>query len=185
MGATIALVASVGQTATSFIGNQRQAAAAKAQGEYESNIDNQNASLADAQAQDALQRGQVDESRQRMATRQNIGSSRAALAAQGVDISSGSAADVQASEAGLGELDALTIRNNAAREAWGYTVEGINYRQQGKLAKFGGQQAAAGYTANSYSSLLSGAAQTYGIYQRNSNDRTDMRNTQYRTSTGR
>jgi hypothetical protein len=185
MGATIALASSVVQTGTGIVTANRQAYAAKAMGEYESKIDLQNASLSDQQAQDALQRGQIEESRQRLQTRQTIGASRAAQAASGVDVSSGSAADVQASEAGLGELDALTIRNNAQREAWGYTVQGINDRQQAKLAQFGGEQAAAGYRAQAFSTALTGAANTYGIYQRNSNDRADLRSTQYRASKGR
>ena len=185
MGATIAIAASVGQAVTGYVGGQRQANAAQQQGQYEQKIAEQNATLADQQAQDALTRGSIAESRQRLETRQTIGATRATLAAQGVDISSGSAADVQGSEAGLGELDALTIKNNAAREAWGYNVQAAQERQSGKMAAFAGSQAAAGYRAGSYSSLLSGAAQTYGIYQRNTSDRTDLRDTQYRTSRGR
>lgn len=180
MGATIALASSVYSTVSGFETQQRQAWASQAMGKYESAIDEQNAKLADLSAKDALERGQVEEQRQRMVTRQTIGATRAAQAAQGVDVATGSAVDVQASEAGLGELDALMIRNNAAREAYGYKVEAINYRQQGKLAAFAGANAAAGYRAGSYSSLLEGAANTYGIYQRNSNDRADLRTSQFR-----
>jgi hypothetical protein len=160
---------------------QRQASAASAQGQYTKKVYDQNAKTADLEAQDAIDRGQIQEQRSRLATRQNIGASRAAQAASGVDVSSGSAADVQASEAGIGALDALTVRNNAAREAWGYKVEGVNLRQQGELAAFAGDQAAAGYRAQSLNTVLTGAVNTYGIYQRNKADRQDLRKKANRT----
>jgi hypothetical protein len=69
-----------------------------------------------------------------------IGTQRAEFAAQGVDVGSGSAVDVQKDTAYQGEIDALTLRTNAAREAWGYTVEAQgetlqaqNTRKLGKL----------------------------------------------------
>lgn len=167
MGSTASLALSAYQTVAGFEQSQRQASASSAQGQYQKAVLKHNASMADAEAQDAVDRGQVAEQRQRLATRQTIGSSRASLAAQGVDVSSGSAADVQASEAGLGELDALTIRNNAAREAWGYKVQATDLRRQGDLAAFSGDQAAAGYRAQGLSTLVTGAVNTYGIYQRN------------------
>jgi hypothetical protein len=149
--------------------DQRQASAASAQGQYAKAVDYENARLSDLEAKDATDRGQLDAQRQGLATRQAVGSSRAALAAQGVDVSSGSAADVQASESASGALDELTIRNNAAREAWGYTVQGVQQRREGDVAAITGDMTASGLRAQSWSDLLSGAAQTYGIYQ-NSRD---------------
>ena len=180
MGATIALASSAYSTISGFETQQRQAWAAQAQGKYEAAVDEQNAALSDKQAQDAIERGQIEEARQRLVTRQTIGATRAAQAAQGVDVGSGSAVDVQASEAGLGELDALMIRNNAAREAYGFKVQAIQERQHAKIARVAGAGAAAGYAAGSYGTLLTGAANTYGIYQRNTNDRADLRTSQYR-----
>lgn len=185
MGATTAIALSLYNTVSGYQSSQKQAAAASMQGEYTARIDEQNAGIADMQAKDATDRGTIEEQRQRLGTRQNIGSTRAAQAAQGVDISSGSAADVQASEAGLGELDALTIRNNAARESWGYNVDAANLRQQAKLARYTGNNAAAGYKAQSYSQLITGGLNTYGIYQRSQNDKADLRGTQYRPGGGR
>ncbi len=175
MGDYAALALSAFSTTQNVMGAQRQASAASAAGRYTQSVDNENARLMDLQATDATARGQLEEQRQRLSTRQNIGASRAALAAQGVDVSSGSAADVQASEAGVGEMDALTIRNNAAREAWGYKVGAINERQQGTLAAAEGDMAASGYRAQSWSALLGGAAQTYGIYQKMQNAKQDLR----------
>lgn len=98
-----------------------------------------NAGYAELQAVDAEKRGRVAETRQRRQTAQVIGSQRVSLAGQGVDVNRGTALEVQADSAYLGELDALTIRNNAAKEAWGYRVQAEDMRAKGKIARREGQ----------------------------------------------
>lgn len=63
------------------------------------------------------------------------GSQRVALAANGVDLSSGTPSDILTQTAGLSELDARTIENNAMRQAWGMDVEADQMDYQAKLAK--------------------------------------------------
>lgn len=72
------------------------------------------------QAADARDRGQVAEEAHRRKVMQFKGTQRATLASNLVELDSGSASDLQADTAMLGELDALTIRNNAEREAYYY-----------------------------------------------------------------
>lgn len=93
-----------------------------------------NAQIARYQAEDAIKRGDVAAERRLTQSQQVMGAQRAALASQGVDVNSGSAAEAQASTAYLGELDAVTIRNNAAREAWGYQVQAGDYQMRGRYA---------------------------------------------------
>jgi hypothetical protein len=135
---------SAGKAAKQAGESQQQVAEANAQqSEF-------NAHVADLQAADATTRGAEEESRFRTSVRGLIGSQRAGFAGQGVDVGSGSALDVQADAAYLGELDALTIRSNAAREAWGYQVQSENYRQDAAVQRKGGEIAArAGANANS------------------------------------
>ena len=57
----------------------------------------------------------------------------------------------------FGEVDLKTIRNNAARRAWGYDVEKQNSLSEGKLAKYGGNMTAAG-------TLLSTGSQVAGMF---------------------
>lgn len=45
------------------------------------------------------------------------------LGASGIDMTNGSSLDVRSDSAMMSELDALTIRNNAMREAWGHRHE--------------------------------------------------------------
>lgn len=179
MGLTAGILTVI-QTGLSAKGSFDQARALQAQGRYSQLIANQNATVSDAQAADAIARGQTAESRFRGETAQTIGSQRAALAAQGLDVGSGSAMDIQQNERTLGELDALTIRNNAAREAYGYKVQGQNLRAQGILDALGGEKAAEGARNAGYSTLLSGAADTYGLFA--SRPKADLRTGNYRVA---
>lgn len=91
---------------------------------------NINAGLADQQAADALARGQTAEFSSRLRTAQLKGTQTATLAAHGVALDQGSALDVLTSTDVMGEQDALTIRDNASKEAWGDKVQAANYRSQ-------------------------------------------------------
>lgn len=115
-----------------------QKAAGKAQkvaAESEAQLSEFNASVADVQAQDATQRGDEEANKFRMGVRGMIGSQRAAIAGANIDVGSGSALDVQADAAYLGELDTLKIKTNAAREAWGYNVQGTDLRKRAEIAR--------------------------------------------------
>jgi len=115
-------------------------------------LETYNAQVAALQAQDATVRGAEDEARFRTGVKLLIGSQRAGIAAGNIDVGFGSALDVQADSAFLGELDALTIRTNAAREAWGYKVQGEDLtRRAAILQKEGVQQAKAGKEGQSAS----------------------------------
>lgn len=144
----------------------------KQAGEASAAANMQNAAISRMQAQDSLQRGEFESDQQRLKTTGAIGSQRAGFAGNGVDVNSGSASIVQEDTAALGELDALTIRNNAARQAWGYDVQADQYEQaagnakksannaiMGGLVSTGAKAAstyAGGYSGNS--SLVTGRA---------------------------
>jgi hypothetical protein len=113
-----------------------------------------NAEFAEWQAVDALDRGKVNEKRQRQTTEGVIGSQRTSFAAQNVDVNKGSSLDVQADAAYLGELDALTIRNNAAKEAYGYRVGAEDLMLRGKYARREGEMGAINTILGGGSSLL-------------------------------
>jgi len=101
-----------------------------------------NAGVAELQARDAEARGVIDEARFRQQISKFIGTQRTVQAASGTDVNYGSNVDVQADTAYLGELDALTIRTNAAREAWGYRVEGVDMKARAEISRKSGVQAA-------------------------------------------
>lgn len=141
----------MGVSAVSSAGQQRQA------GEATAGAALQNAQFADAAANDAVRRGEYESDQQRRATRDFIGSQRTGFAANGVDVNSGSAANIQDDTAALGELDALTIRNNAAREAWGYRTQSAQNQLAARNAKASSKSAVFG-------TLLSAGAKGAGAY---------------------
>ncbi len=153
------------QTAGTFAAQRAQARAAGAQGEYEGKVLDENAKLAGAQAVDAVERGKVAADLKDQETTQRTGAARASMAAQGLDIATGSAVDVQGNIAKIGAIDRATIENNAAREAWGYKVQATDLTRRAQLARSAGANARAGLDEDSLSTLLSGAAKTYGIYR--------------------
>ena len=120
------------------IGEAQQRAA-----DSEAELSDYNASIAELQASDALARGREEENRFRERVEGTIGSARAGAAAQGIDVGFGSAVDVQKDARFLGELDALTIRTNAGREAWGYKVEAEDLRRRSTIQRKEGVEAAA------------------------------------------
>lgn len=117
-----------------------------------------NRRIAEMKARDALKRGHETEARSRQSNRKTIGSQRAALAAQGIRVDYGSAADIQTETANIGELDALTIKNNALREAFGYTTQGQDASMQGRLAYQSG-------ITQSMDTLLTGGIKATGYYR--------------------
>lgn len=135
-----------------------------AYGQYKAGKHNQalmnfNAKIGEMRADDAIERGKSSESRHRVDVRQFIGQQRAAMGAEGVELDDGSALQVQQDSAYFGELDALTIRNNAALEAWGYKVGATNDRMQGEIDSASGRSGAAG-------TLLTGGANAAATYRR-------------------
>ena len=119
-------------TGMSVAGQMNQQAAAGAQQSYMAQQARQRQQIAEWQANDATQRGQVAEDRQRQVTAQRIGTQQAALAAQGTDLE-GSPIDILGDTARAGEQDALTLRANAARVAWGYETQAAGFSADASL----------------------------------------------------
>lgn len=107
----------------------------KARGRYEESIYNTNARLANLKAKDAIERGKTEANKLRSESRKFIGAQRAAAAAQGVQVDIGSVGDIVNETENLTALDAITIKNNAFREAFGYRVESIEQRYMGQNAR--------------------------------------------------
>lgn len=127
-------IAAIGTGVSVYSGIQ-QGKAQSAQAEYQSAVMKNNAIYAERAAKDAEARGKIAEDQQRMQTQQLIGRQRALLAANGVMVDTGSAADLTADTAMIGEQEALTVRNNAQREANGYRQQGANFDSQAYIAQ--------------------------------------------------
>lgn len=155
----------VGQTGLSALTQIKAGNAAKKAGQQEqaaaedqAQVDEYNAGVAGLQAQDAIETGAEEESQYRASVRAILGTARAKAGASGVDAGFGSALDTQADIANLGEQDALQIRTNAARAAWGYKVQAYDLRRQAAITRKAGANAAlAGREAQTASRFQAGA----------------------------
>lgn len=141
-------------TAAHVVGQVKSGNAARKAGEAEQRRLEFNAGVAEQQAGDALQRGFTEESRFRTQVRALVGTQRVGLAGQGVRVDTGSARDVQQDARYLGNLDALTIRANAAQEAWGFRQQATDYRMGGQTAAAAGRAAQTASRFGAASSLL-------------------------------
>ena len=150
-------------------GQVKAGKAAKKQGELaqqasesQAQITDYNAQVADLQATDAIERGAEAESKFRTQVRGAIGAQRAGIAGGNVSVGFGSAVDVQADAAYLGELDALTIRTNAGREAWGYKVQGEDLRRRAAVQRKEGANYAEAGRQNATASNIAAAGTLLG-----------------------
>ena len=158
----IAIAATVASTAVAAYGQIQQGNAAKEAANYNAQVANNNATTANNNAIAAEQAGAVQAEQKQMQTGQTIGKIIASKAASGLDVNSGSSADLVASTADVGELDAQTIRNNADKTAYGYRTQGQSYSAQAGLDQMQGNNAAAAGQLGAFSSLLSGASSVSG-----------------------
>jgi hypothetical protein len=133
--ATALLVGATALSAGSSIFNaSNQASALRMQGDYQQQIAETNARASEELAKGSIERGKTESALVKGRARQLIGTQRTSYAGQGVDVNSGSAINVQDEAFTMGETDALTVKNNAWREAWGYKTQASNLRSQGRIA---------------------------------------------------
>lgn len=145
MGMAVPIMAIVG-TAISAYGAYQQAQAQKEQSEYNAAIAENNAIIErDAAkrnmqlAEDAIERGRVEEYRTRLRTEQAAAQQKSALAASGVVLNTGTPLDLLSDTYALGEMDALTVRNNYAREANQYEAAAYGNKTSRNSAKMTSQ----------------------------------------------
>lgn len=127
--ATLALVGAGIGAAGKLLGGVSSAHAAS----YQAQVARNNAVVAQQNAAYAASAGASQTEQAGLKARSRDAAVRASLAANGVDVNTGSAADVQVSSRELGQLDTATVANNAALEAYGYRTQATNYTAQAGL----------------------------------------------------
>lgn len=152
-------------TAVNFIGQRKQAGYEERQGEMERDLFGKNADLAEAQATDAEARGHEAELRQRLRIRLLTGAQNSSFAGQGVNVGVGSPQQVMGSDRSIGEMDALAIRENAHREAMGFTKQAEIFRTQGNLAYTAGRNRAKADRWASVGTLANYAGDMFSLYK--------------------
>lgn len=173
--AIAAIATSVIGAGVSAYGQYQQGQAQRQQAQYQSAVADLNAQTARRNSSLASQNAayveagaakQIDERARRIRAVQ--GAQRAALAANGLLLDSGTAADLTGDTARLGNLAIGEIRENGGRQAAGYRIAGMNAEAEAQAATLRGQAyAAAGESASTAgwlsagTSLLGGATSTF------------------------
>lgn len=121
-------------------------------------ISRANAELARSDAADVLRRGGEEQQRLARSKRQLIGSQQAAIGANNVAMS-GSALDMLADTETMFARDAATVRNDAARQAWGLKVEA-------DMQSYSGEVARKNQTTQAFSTLATGGLESYASYKK-------------------
>jgi hypothetical protein len=155
---TVMLATSVAGAGISAYGAYSTGQANSANAAYQAQVAQNNAAIARQNAGLETQTGEIQAANQGMKTRAMIGKTMAEQGASGVDVNSGSPVAVRSAEAKLGMLDALTIRANAARKAYGYQVAATGDVAEGQLLETESQQAAAAAPISALGSFLGGVS---------------------------
>lgn len=140
----------------SLAGGVYGALAADATGTYNKAMSEYDARQLDDLAKDAIARGENEAQRLGTEAKQLLGEQRAAIAGQGIDLSVGTAQDIQKETLALTARDLRTVRLNAASEARGIRVQAASTRANGRMAQRTGSNQAVG-------SLLTGGAQAISL----------------------
>lgn len=169
MGMFAAMTAVGGLNAgLSGFGAYEQGEAASKASWYNAQVAQQNSKVALQNMAIAGQAGEAQAGISEQRTRATQGSIKANEAASGVDVNTGSSVQTQMSESELGKLDALTVRSNATKEAYGYQVQSENFKAQSTLDEFESKQdteAAEIGGASTFLGSLSSSASNFVKYQ--------------------
>ena len=125
------------------------------QGKYQKGVAEYNAAVTENEAQETRNQGVEAENIQRRKTAELLSKQRAQPGASTVDLSSGSALQLQADTETLGEADALRIRSNYDSQYGSLQSSASLTKNQGSAAE------KAGYT-NAVGSILGGAGAVAG-----------------------
>lgn len=146
-------------------GAQQAAAANRDSANFRAQVSLNNQQISQKNSELATAAGAEQAAEQGLKTKAVVGKIKAAQAASNIDVNSGSAVDVRSSASELGQLDALTVRSNAARAAYGFDVQASNYGAQSQLDRAEAKNATQAGDINALSSLLGGASQGASQYK--------------------
>lgn len=153
--AAIAAAAAAGVEA---IGQIQQSRAAAASAGYNAKVAQNNAQIATQNAAFAGGEGEQQAGVEGLKTKATYGGTLARQGASGIDIKSPSFQNVLTSEAELGKVNAMNIRSNAARQAYGYQTQATSDLAQAQLDRAQQKYAKRAGYINAASTIIGGAS---------------------------
>ena len=144
-------VVSTGGAILSGIGQKQQA-------DYQAQVADQNARIAENQAQDSILNTNLEAQRRYRALAQTKGRQVAAMAANGVDLNFGSAVDVQKDTAAIGAEDLAQLYKGGNEQTKGFEINAFNARAEAAGDRARGKGALINGIFGGVSTALGGAA---------------------------
>lgn len=126
---------------------------------YRAQVARNNETIANEQADQELMAGKRQAEMKSLETASRVARVRSTMASNGVDISTGSALDVQASERELGAIDAETALSNSQLRAYGYRARSGAYGASAGLESRAASSSRTGSYLEAGGTLLSRASQ--------------------------
>ena len=133
--AQISLTGQIAGMFSSAIGSYYSADLQKSNLKFQADMADINARISEQSAQSALNQGQRQAGQISMRAGQIKSGQRAAMAANGIDLGTGNAAEVQASTDIMKEIDMNTAEANAVRAAWGYRTQAVNTQNEALIKR--------------------------------------------------
>lgn len=127
---------------------------------YQSRVAQINAGIAQNQAQTEFAAGDIQAQQVGFRSGERMGITRAGIGAGNLDLGTGSARRVLSSEAMIGQNEQATVRNNAARRAYGEQVSAFTDTAQSNVDIAAGKGAVQAADFNVASSILGAATST-------------------------
>ncbi len=152
------LVASAASAGVGALGASASADASSAAYNYKAAVANNNAIIAQRNADAALAAGRQGGQTNDLKTRNLVGTQVATEASSGLDVGSGTNVNLRESAYNLGHLDTLTILNNAAKNAAGFKAQGMNFTAETGLDTASAENAQVAGNYGVATSLLGGAS---------------------------
>jgi hypothetical protein len=164
--AAVGAAAAVAGAGVAAYGAVQQGEATSAADKYNAAMAANNAKIATQNANLAGAAGTAQVEQASLQTRAKAGGIMANQAAGGIDVSSGSALDVRSSAKDLGELNALTIRSNAARQAYGYQTQSASDTGQSQLDQSSATNASTAGDVKAGSTAIGGVGDAASNYSK-------------------
>lgn len=125
---------------------------------YKAQVAENNAIAEEQMATRVVQGGEVSSDVAGLRTAANVGDTKSKQAANGIDVNTGSAVDVQSGVATAGRFNQLTTLSNAQLQGYGYRVKAAQDRAQAQLDRLEGAGATQGAGIGAAGSILGGAS---------------------------
>lgn len=146
-------------TGASIAGVAVTAAASAQANKANAAIADNNAIIAQRNANDARSRGIAAEQEVQLRTRALIGKQINVLSERNLDVGTGSPLDIIGDTAALGKLDALTTRSNFEREAIAHETQQMNFKAQADQSRMAARSAAFEGLLGGFTTALGGAGE--------------------------